>query len=182
LGFLGVVAVLLGFSSLFTAVGDRFTEMLDPSRGTIWLRLSLWRASLMSFLSEPLTGLGPGTFRDIETIFPGLRFDPAMVYIKRLSAHNLFLHYLAETGLLGAAAITTLFFRHFKTSIRAVTISGDRTARILAIGLLGTGATIFFSIFYLDGWMWSQNAHAAPLFIALTARLLTGIRERRVSQ
>ena len=35
-----------------------------------------------------------------------------------------------------------------------------------------TGLAIFGSIFYMDGWMWGQNAHAAPLFFAVTAKLV----------
>jgi hypothetical protein len=48
--------------------------------------------------------------------------------------------------------------------------------RPLSVGLLGIGITIFFTIFYLDGWMWGQNAYAAPFFIALTARAAWSIR------
>jgi len=149
----------------------RFQELPEISSGTVWLRMSLWKTSLHAFLENPITGVGPGTFRFVETIFPILRFDAARLYLDQPSAHNLLLHYLAETGLTGTVVLLTLFFKNMKTSLKLARFSIEGKHAAISVGLLGAGLTIFGSIFYMDGWMWGQNAHAAPLFIAVTARL-----------
>lgn len=172
-----LVAVLfLAFSGVFTNVGERFQKLLETSHGTVWLRMSLWRTSLIAFLENPLTGTGPGSFRYVESIFPLLRFDAARLYLEGASAHNLFLHYLAETGLLGTAAILALFFKNLLTSIKLPRLSEKAVSTPISIGLLGVGLTIFVTVFYMDGWMWGQNAYVAPFFIALTARLANNRR------
>ncbi len=173
LGTAATAGFLLLFSDIYATVGARFPELLEPSHGTVWLRLSLWHASLLTFLKYPLTGIGPGGFRYIESTIPLLRFGLAMIYIPYLSAHNLFLHYLAEGGIIGATALVALFFKHFRNSIFSLGKRFSKTAPVVAMSLFGTGLTIFFTIFYMDGWMWGTNAYAAPIFIALTAKLVS---------
>ncbi len=167
--FLGLVLTVFGYLAGTIA---RFRELPEIYTGTVWLRMSLWRTGLHAFLENPLTGVGPGTFRYVESIYPVLRFDPARLYLNQASAHNLLLHYLAETGLIGTIALLALFFKNLLSSIKLARFPDYNAQSAISIGLLGAGLAIFGSIFYMDGWMWGQNAHAAPLFIAVTAKLV----------
>nr|MBN2278433.1 O-antigen ligase family protein [candidate division Zixibacteria bacterium] len=164
-----MLLILPVFSDIFSQVGGRYAELGDPSRGTIWLRLSLWRTSLITFINNPLTGIGPGNYRIAEELYPFLKFDPARLYVGGLSAHNLFLHYLAETGIFGALCLTTLFYKHFRTALGLLSKFNDRKTQPIVMALFGVGLIIFFTIFYLDGWMWGQNSYVAAFFIAVTA-------------
>jgi hypothetical protein len=167
--FTGVVLMSFGYLAGTVA---RFQELPQLYSGTVWLRMSLWSASLNAFWDNPLTGIGPGAFRYIETINPLLRFDAARLYLDEASAHNLFLHYLAETGLIGTIALLALFLKNLLTSIKLARFSKYNDRSPISIGLFGAGLAIFGSIFYMDGWMWGQNAHAVPLFFAVTAKLV----------
>ncbi len=167
--FFGLILAFFGYLAGTIA---RFQELPEIYSGTVWLRMSLWRASLIAFWENPLTGVGPGAFRYIETIYPVLRFDAARLYLHEASAHNLFLHYLAETGLIGTVALLALFLKNLLSSIKLTRFSEYNGRSAISIGLLGAGLAIFGSIFYMDGWMWGQNAHAAPLFFAVTAKLV----------
>ncbi len=119
-----------------------------------------------------MTGLGPGSFRFVETIFPSLKFDVARLYLTGASAHNLFLHYLAETGLIGTVALLALLFKNLRDAVRLIGRSDNIDSIALSVGLTGVALSIFGSIFYMDGWMWGQNGHVAPFFMAIIARLL----------
>lgn len=163
------------FFGLFKDAAERFLQLSELAEGTVWLRLALWQASIVAFLENPITGIGPGNFRFVESILPILRFDAALPYVAGFSAHNLVLHYLAETGLIGTVAIVALFFRNLVSSIRATGYLGKVALSPTLVAMLGVGVTLFGSIFYLDGWMWSVNAYVAPFFIALTAKLAVGI-------
>jgi O-antigen ligase len=173
IGALLIAAVLIGFSGIFKDVGARYQSLTETDSGTIWLRISLWKASLVAFMSNPLTGIGSGNFRSIDLIFPNLKFDIARLYVMGLSAHNLFLHYLAETGLVGTAAMISYFSKNLIDGRRIWILSSSENYQT-AMALAGVGLIIFITIFYLDGWMWRQNAFIPPLFFALTARYLKG--------
>jgi O-antigen ligase len=174
-GAVAAAGILLLFLGFFSTLYERFSEIGETSHGTIWLRLFLWRTSLHAFLENPLTGIGPGNFRYVETIFPVLRFEAARLYVPGFSAHNLFLHYLAETGVTGTTMLVLLFFKNFSTSFKIARFSKPASMDSPAIALFGIGLTMFVSIFYLDGWMWGPNAYVAPFFVALTSKLASSI-------
>ena len=169
-GIVPVLIVLVGFAGVFRFALERFQGLSDIHSGTIWYRFSLWRASLLAFMNDPLTGIGPGCFRYIENILPILRFDEAQLYVQGLSAHNMFLHYLAESGLIGAAALVAFYSRNFLVSKRLVEHNRSSLPTSLTVALFGIGLMLLGTIFYMDGWGWGQNAFAAPFFFALTAR------------
>lgn len=166
------ITALIFFSGIADSVTARFERLPEMSAGTVWLRMSLWRTSLTSFYENPLTGIGPGSFRFIELIVPGLKFDIARLYLTGASAHNLFLHYLAETGLIGTFALLALLFKNLRNAIRLTGRSKNNDSMAISVGLTGVALSILGSIFYMDGWMWGQNAHVMPFFIAVIARLL----------
>lgn len=65
-------------------------------------RYALWGAGWNMFLDHPWTGVGPGNYREVFPLyFQGL-IEGESVWG---SAHNLYLHQLAERGLLGLAAL-----------------------------------------------------------------------------
>ncbi|MCX6826412.1 MAG: O-antigen ligase family protein [candidate division Zixibacteria bacterium] len=172
--FLAIIPVLLifiGFSGIFRFALERLQTLENIDTGTIWMRFFLWKASLTAFLSSPFTGIGPGNFRYIESILPALKFDEAALYVHRLSAHNMFLHYLAESGIIGAAALVTLYLKNFMTAKNIAKHNPPCFPRAFSMALFGVGLTIFATIFYMDGWAWGQNAFAAPLFFAIIAKV-----------
>ena len=170
LGITPILIILIGFTGIFRFALERFQSLGDIHSGTIWYRFSLWKASLTSFMSNPFSGIGPGNFRYIESILPSLRFNEGMIYVHGLSAHNMFLHYLAESGLIGAAALIAYYLKNFTTSKNIEKFNSQSFPLPASIAILGVGMTLFFSIFYMDGWGWGQNAFAAPFFFAITAK------------
>ena len=99
------IACNLGLSSgLFgqSGEGNSATRILAGSP-FMDLRFGLWQFAIGMFLDRPLFGVGWGNFawelflRNDGRFWVGWDFDA--------NAHNLFLHVLAETGLLGLAAL-----------------------------------------------------------------------------
>lgn len=66
-------------------------------------RLFLWRDAWAQFRERPITGWGPGTFRDNVTLR-----HPNVPLKTRAHAHNNYLQVLAETGLLGLMGFLTM--------------------------------------------------------------------------
>jgi len=171
--------LLITFLPIFEVVIGRFGELADFKTGTIRLRMILWNAAWMSFTNHPLVGIGPGNFRYVGSIFPVLKQHPLFYHVSSLSAHNLVMHYLAENGMIGTIPLLALFFTYVRKSWGFVKGIGNSELTPYLIGLFFTAVTISFSIFYLDGWLWGQNAYALPFFMALSARMVFSSKDEK---
>jgi O-antigen ligase len=120
------------------------TSMADDLGHT---RLELWRGALRQFQMDPATGTGSGTFLYYGRLFrnPEVQGDPE-------HAHNDYLEFLAEYGLLGTALLLLFLGVHVFSGWKAfnwfVTERGQRLGRIqsdslaLNIGALSTVAAL----------------------------------------
>jgi O-antigen ligase len=80
------------------------TTILEPDRNPgVELRLGVWRETLQLFRSRPVTGTGLGTYDEVAYLLEGNTAEPDF---RRAGwhAHNVYLHLLAETGIVGLLA------------------------------------------------------------------------------
>lgn len=104
-------------SSLFAAYDPK-----NPHQA----RWALWDAALRMFRDHPLLGVGPGGY---HRLFPSYHAGSLDGESGWGSAHNLYLHQLAERGALGAAALLFLCWTLFARTVRAA--RGDADTRAL---------------------------------------------------
>lgn len=170
-----LMAMIINPEVLGPVIG-RFEQIFSATGGgTMNLRLSLWMAAITVFLENPLTGIGPGNFRNLFEINSSYHLNPVFYYIKGLSAHNLFLHYLAETGLVGASAMIAFFVRPLLLS-RKIWHSGLSALPVaFRLSLYSVSILIVLSTFLEAGWLWGQVGFAAVLFIALIVDAFEGL-------
>lgn len=137
--------------------------------GTILLRMTLWKAAIKVFFDHPLTGIGPGVFRYVDQYYGSLWFGSTYPFVRGLSAHNLFLHYLAESGIIGVVAMLSLFFNQFFHAIRVWSNSlvTEKASQLTALVVVSSG--ILLTAFLEGAWMWSATGFAASYFIAQIA-------------
>ena len=103
---LAMVVLMLSetaFRGSFDRIGELINSMVRPE-GTVSLRVVLWTAAIKAYLVNPITGIGMGNFKVVSQILPDIRLVPVWYYIGGMSPHNVVLHWLAETGPLGACA------------------------------------------------------------------------------
>ncbi len=165
----GVGLVVLRPAGL-ESVLERFDRLwtLSPT-GTMSLRLTLWSFAVEAFLRNPILGIGPGCFRTVQEILPGLRLNELAYWIRGLSAHNLFLHYLAETGVIGAGALTALVINQFRLGRRPWLEAVDGIDRDSALALSTASAMFLITTFVESGWLWGQTGFVFAFFLALIA-------------
>jgi O-antigen ligase len=164
-------AVISLMPDVYGVVLSRFESALTftPS-GTVRTRLELWRSALMAFSHHPILGVGPGSFRIFHQIFPTLHMQPLHYYVRGLSAHSLFLHYLAEAGLLGAAALVALFINQFRIS-RSTWRRPQPTDQIgCSLALYVVGLMFLVTTLLEAGWIWGQFGFPFVFFAALIVR------------
>ncbi len=94
----------------------KFTEALtkwnDPTTSLGW-RFVLWKESWRVFTEHPVLGVGLNNLHPYFQAFP-------VKYQSIAHAHNNVLHLLAEHGIVGFAAVCTLFVKLFYDQIRGV--------------------------------------------------------------
>lgn len=137
--------------------------------GTMLLRLTLWKTALAVFFDNPLTGIGPGVFRTVDQYYGALVFGPTYVYVRGLSAHNLFLHYLAESGIIGVAALVALFINQFGRARRIWRKTNAPEKIPLHAALVVVSFGILMTAFIEGSWMWGATGFTATYFIAMIA-------------
>ncbi|MCK4607284.1 MAG: O-antigen ligase family protein, partial [candidate division Zixibacteria bacterium] len=167
----GMLMLLFFRPGIMDAVTARFTNLLSstPSE-TTWLRLGLWKFAWSAFADNPLLGIGPGCFRSIQFVMPTAHLETVSVWVRGLSAHNLFLHYLAETGIVGATALVALFANQYRLARRrwkTVSLTEDGG---LTLALYVTSLLFLVTTFIEAGWLWGQTGFAFVFFAAIIVR------------
>ena len=111
----------------------RFSSLFDPSRGTLFFRLHLWRSSWAMFREHPLLGVGPDNFL---YHYRGRYILPAAWEEPHLSqAHNILLDYATRMGIVGLAAGAWLQVTFWRTALPLRRLA-DPDRRALALGLM----------------------------------------------
>lgn len=102
------IAVTPGAKARLAAMIDRNPAELTTNTPStaINIRLELWSLGLDMVKEHPVTGVGPD---NIKRVFK--KFHPGPIGYEDVwgSLHNLYLHQAAERGLIGLAALLTLF-------------------------------------------------------------------------
>jgi putative inorganic carbon (HCO3(-)) transporter len=111
----------------------RFASLFDPSRGTLFFRLHLWRSSWAMFREHPLLGVGPDNFL---YHYRGRYILPAAWEEPHLSqAHNILLDYATRMGIAGLAAGIWLQVAFWQAALPLRRLA-DPDRRALALGLM----------------------------------------------
>jgi O-antigen ligase len=114
-------------------------------------RLNRWRFCLRAFQQSPLLGVGPGTFPDRYLDY--VRQTPGHpIYLdtkQRMNAHNLYLNWLAESGLLGLLSGLLLLAYPVGQQLRQL---GRRPMPLLQLGLLAYFAFFLLHSLAQDFW------------------------------
>lgn len=105
----------------------RVQEVDDFTQTT---RLALWGAAGMMFLGHPVLGVGFGNYRALYNDYlPGVRGD-------ELDAHNLYLQFLSETGVIGFLIFSVLVVAFVRLAIKLAR-RPDPFFRLVGIGVGG---------------------------------------------
>ena len=167
-----LVLVMIFSESLFAVTLQRYYRLIESINNpdsSIAMRLVLWSAALKAFVAHPITGIGIGNFAVIEQIFPDVTLAALWLNVSHMSAHNVVLHYMAETGTLGALAIIFLAFRGVGVTRRIAVRSLPGEDGQASFAVFG-GIVIFaLTIFFMEGWMWGQDGYVLSIIFGLAA-------------
>ncbi len=139
MGFAAAVAFLVAvrtrsgaIAALVVAAGVATVLLLfnahhDPSED--YTRLSIWQAATQIIDRFPLIGVGPFNFSRLYELVRAPDADATAFH-----AHNLYLTFFAEFGILGVAAVAWTLWR-FAAELRARLATASAPAALLALGV-----------------------------------------------
>ncbi len=166
-----LVIVAIGIAWEFIPNGARTLSSLfapyDPGNPQ-QARWVLWDTALRMFRDHPLTGVGPGGYNRLFSNYYAGTLDGQRNWG---SAHNLYLHQLAERGLAGAAALLILCVTLSWRSLRAARADADTRA------LWSAAAVAAFLTMSLTETAF-QNEQVATLFLLIWAWGTVSLRPR----
>jgi O-antigen ligase len=157
LGALLALAALAGAWELMPTGGRSLRGLLSGSSSPAHrARLVLWKEALGMAAERPLTGVGPGGFRSaFERRAPAHGLDAERVWG---TAHNLYLHQLAERGVPGLLLLLALFGAFYAGARKAWRERRDAPA------LWALTATVAFAVMNLTETAW-QTEQVATFFL-----------------
>ncbi len=165
---IGVAIAVMSAPTLFEVIQTRFTDIFSVSSSSaVWKRLLLWNNAFTAFLDHPLVGVGPGNYKVIHTIYPAIHLEFIHFFVRGLNAHNLVLHYLAETGLVGTIPMILLVFNQFRLSRKTWLLSQGLKDLQISAALFAVGLTLLLTTFIEADWMWGFAGYTFVFFVAL---------------
>jgi O-antigen ligase len=101
---IGVLVLVFGLMN--STVFSRIDSITDPYYGTNADRFRLWGDALDDFFSSPIIGIGFGRYNDLAVQFEGVKGllwvgVHGQIFNGDNSAHDSYLHFLAEGGIIG---------------------------------------------------------------------------------
>ncbi len=157
---LAMIAVAIPLIFLSDAF-KRIIQIFDFKEANISWRFVLWERALYMFRQSPIFGIGFARFNDVD--FSGnlndFSFEKLHVFIgypkvisffmetkydfSNAHAHNSYLQYLAETGIVGLGLLIFFWVFVFKKILRAYNTVGDSFSKKIFLCSLGSIVALF---------------------------------------
>lgn len=171
-GFAAVLLFIAINPDLFLNLTQRFDVAFGGGRlGDSYVpRSALWSAAFRAFSDHPFLGIGPGNFRSIIDLYPELALNYYYFWVRGFSSHNLFLHYLAETGLVGGITVIALFVAALRYSWQSWKRNCLGKYAGASLAVLFVALVFLVTAFVEAGWMWGQTGLAMAFFMGVIAR------------
>ncbi|MFZ5979468.1 MAG: O-antigen ligase family protein, partial [Candidatus Zixiibacteriota bacterium] len=166
------IVVLFFNETLLVGFFDRVREMLESltrPKGTIALRLVLWEAAIKGFFTSPLVGIGIGNYVYIDQLVPEIKTAPVWYYIRGMSAHNVILQYLCETGVSGTLALLVVTWLNLKYAWRNFKLKMTPENTQISAALFIVIIVFCHSILYMRAWTWGQEGYLMTIIFGLNA-------------
>ena len=134
-----LISILLGFLISYVSLGtdnsanfDKRLSSISINQTSTALRLSYYKQAFNHFLENPFIGVGLGNWK-----VKSIDYDNKLMssYTVQYHAHNDFLQFLAELGIIGTSLYLGLFISSFLTNIKFV-FSNDTNDKYFSIVLI----------------------------------------------
>jgi O-antigen ligase len=138
-------------------------------------RSDIWKVGLRMVRANPVLGVGSGNYTVAEPHYllssPGAIQRGDLIVTTPLPAHNIYLHVLAEMGIIGLGLFVSILWLSIRCAVKAVRVfraTGQRSLEILGRALVVSLAGILAADFFVS----DQYSKQLWLLLALGPALL----------
>jgi O-antigen ligase len=170
------VLSLVGFFSLI-ATPDQRARVTEVNGGSG--RSDIWTVGWRMVQAHPVSGIGVGQFQTSAVhyiIAPGTIKRSDLIVDKPKVAHNIYLHVLAEMGIVGLIGLVAILGFSLRVALRAARIFERRKdfgmeviSRAVFVGLVGILTADFFASEQFSKQLWLLLG-LAPALLAIATR------------
>ena len=170
LGLILIIILFFVFETAFVGISHRVEQIRYVEVGTIQFRLILWHAAITAFWANPINGIGLGQFSLLSNKYSDIGDTELFKEnIEGLTAHNVFISYLSETGMIGILALIFLYYSITRIAAKNFNrIDSDENLDLVIIL-----RTFFFFVVisstYAGSWFWGLNGTQFMIFLAISA-------------
>jgi O-antigen ligase len=143
-------------------------------------RADIWKVGLRMVRANPVVGVGSGNYTVVERDYlltePGSIQRGDLIVTTPLPAHNIYLHVLAEMGIIGLVLLLSILWLSIRSAVKAVRVfrdTGQRSLEILGrslvVALIGILAADFFVSDQYSKQLWVLLA-LGPALLAIARR------------
>ncbi len=127
--------IILGAVLLFSdaALVERLTAVFTKMDTSSEMRLAFWESTIAMILDHPLLGIGWGAY---FMVYPNYDYYMQGHFIKIVHAHNMYLNFMAEIGLVG---FTSFMIYYFGVIYKAFSSAKKYAQSLIGGILLGIG-------------------------------------------
>lgn len=133
---LGCVILGGGILLVDPMLAERLLSVFTKIDTSSEMRLAIWESSAAMILDHPILGIGWGAYRLVYPEYDFYINDPSVIIYH---AHNMYLNYAAEIGVIGAAAY---FWFFFGTMFTAFFAAGNEESPFVQRFELGVGLAL----------------------------------------
>ncbi len=167
---LALLITITMFQNILLGITHKVEQLKYVDIGTIQFRLILWEAAIRAFLAHPINGIGLGQFAIFSVDYSSLgKSSIFKENLEGLTAHNVVLSYLSETGLIGLLGILIFYYSFMKLAYCSFKRAEDSSEMEIIIPLFTILFFVLISSVYAGEWFWGLNGAQFILFLALTS-------------
>lgn len=119
-----------------TSLSERLISAFSASDTSSNMRLGIWESTLAMIVDHPLMGIGWGVYWQV---YPQYDFFIQNDAVKIVHAHNMYLNFAAEIGIIGMVLFVAIMFKHL---VLALSNTHLRESNLLNGIVLGAGLAI----------------------------------------
>ena len=190
--FIISILIMIAVSIPLIFISDAFKRIMqifDFNEANISWRFVLWERALYMFRQSPIFGIGFGRFNDVDfsSRFNDFSFEKLHVFIgfpkvvsffmdpnydfSNAHAHNSYLQYLAETGIVGLGLLILFWIFVLRKIFRAYNTVGDDFSKKVFLCSIG-GIAALFTLSLFENYF---SAATVMMCISMVTSLSLGI-------
>ncbi|MDD7677994.1 MAG: O-antigen ligase family protein, partial [Anaerovibrio sp.] len=105
---LAVIVVIAGILFLDPVLLERMKTAFSVADTSSEMRIAMWESTVQMIMDHPVLGIGWGAYWMVYPLYDTYIVDGSVTLVH---AHNIYLNYPAEIGILGGAAFFVYFFK-----------------------------------------------------------------------